>query len=212
MKTLDKKLLELLELELRKMIRVHSAPDFHGKLSRVNFRSDGSTEVTNSYAALRVKDSHDGEADPLEDYPDTDLVWQKAEELIKDGVSVEIDTKQVKNHARVQRLFGYSSLVCQVHPAGLTLSNELSKDYLHHMHEVDDDRQNLKESTVKADYSHLDTDYFFTLKPTYLENACLFFEKLGYKKASLHFAPTKRREVVIEAGDVQYLIALIKLS
>ncbi|WP_040292719.1 hypothetical protein [Alloiococcus otitis] len=209
---MDKKLLELLELELRKMIRVHAAPDFHGKLSRVNFRSDGSTEVTNSYAALRVKNSHDGEVDPLEDYPDTDLVWQRAEELIKDGVSVEIYIKQVKDHARLQRQFGYPSVVCQVHPAGLTLSNELSKDYLHHMHESDDDRQKLRESIAKADYSHLDQDYFFQLKVAYLENALLFFEKLGHKKASLHFAPTKRREVVIEAGDVQYLIALIKMS
>lgn len=199
---MDKKLLDMLELELRKMIRVHAAPDFHGKLSRVNYRSDGSTEITNSYVALRVKDSHDGEVDPLEDYPDSDPVWQRAEELIKDGVSVEIDTKQVKNHARVQRLFGCSSLVFQVHPAGLTLSNE------HSTHEPDVDRQKLKESTVKADYSHLDKDYFLTLQPTYLENACLFFEKMGHKKASLHFAPTKRREVVIEAEDVQYLIGL----
>ena len=209
---MDKKLLDLIELELRKMIRVHAAPDFHGKLSRVNFRPDGSTEVTNSYAALRVKDSHDGEADPLENYPDTDQVWQKVEELIEDGVSVEIYIKQVKDHARLQRQFGYPSVVCQVHPAGLTLSNELSRDYLHHMHEPDDVRQKLRESTAKADYSHLDKDYFFTLKVDYLENACLFFEKMGHKKASLHFAPTKRREVVLEAGDVQYLIALIKLS
>lgn len=209
---MDKKLMEEIEKELRKMIRVQAAPEFHGKLSQVNYKSDGSTEVTNSYVALRVKNSHDGEIEPLEGYPNTNLVWQKAEDLIADGVSVEIDTKQVKRHARIQRLFGYSSLVCQVHPAGLTLSNELSKEYLHHMHESDDDRQKLKDSTVKADYSHIDKDYFFTLKPNYLENACLFFEKLGYKKASLHFAPTKRREVVIEAGDVQYLIALIKLS
>lgn len=185
----------ILELELRKMLRIHIPSTSQTDFETFHYRPDGSIVFSNGHGAVRVG-GYRGPIDcalPL-GAPFLDPLFEGAKAYPRKKVVTQL--KRAKDQAQLFRKYGGSSLVIEL-SRGVVSFESYS--------EPKEDRPQLRSAKYVTDHEAEET-FTFCVDPRYLENLLLFFIKLGFKTVTLRYdSPLK--PLLFEADNVNYLIA-----
>lgn len=206
---MDKQTMKNLEVEKKKLFGKKGNKEAREVLRNINFNADGSAELTNAHVAIRVLDCHDGEVDPVNDYPDVAKIFEGIKRDAADVVT--IPTKVLKNQFQVFDKHGVDAVEVTLNRDGIGLTSKGTEAYNKvKAADAKDDRLALDSSKVncKLDLKPGLGGYSFIVSPYYMANALMFFGKFKHDEVLLQFnRESSYRPLLLSAGVVEYIIA-----